>query len=171
MSNGERLEFHERRARNARLLVTSLVLCAGAALLVARPRNDGDTATGIAGLALFGVGAVLFARRLLRRGPRLVFDQEGLEDWTRASVRIRWEEIERSDLQTAGGIPFLRLWLRNPERSSTRPTPKRRWNVFTSWRESFGHVSIPLSGLDRDAVDIAVEVARRLAFRTSSEGG
>lgn len=165
MNDGARLEFRVRRGKYVALASIGAAFCAVGAWMLATSIRPADRIGGGFVLLFFGACAFVVLREGLRKDPRLVIDEDGIEDRTRRPRRVHWDEIVHSDFVPSAGVPFLCLWVREPDKSRGHRLPSRSKNPFTRWRDGFGHVSISLHHLDRNAVDIAVLVHMRLQER------
>lgn len=96
------------------------------------------------GVAFFGLGAVVLAKRLVIRRPILVVDRQGIVDAAQfvAAGRIDWEEIEAVSISATGKQRFLGIHVRDVAALEARKSPLHRWVIRANAR--FGHAPVTL---------------------------
>ncbi|HLJ45002.1 MAG TPA: STM3941 family protein [Bryobacteraceae bacterium] len=142
------------RGKYALLLLIAVLLTASGVLMAVVGSSTRDRWMG-AGIALFfGAGVVLFSRELLRSGPRIVIDDQGIEDRTLGVGRIPWAEITGAYPMSVQGSNFICLELRNPELWTRKLNPLHQALVAANRKIGFTELSINLSGVHEDPARI-----------------
>ena len=112
---------------------------------------------------VFGLGVPFSVREALRRGPRLVVSDAGIEDRASNLGLIPWSEIADIQVAELDKIQYLMLRMRDPDTwEAQRPASSR---LLGKLDRAIGLKGIPItiSGLNMRADDIAREVGRRFA--------
>ena len=91
----ERLVFERSYAKNAGLLLLSLLFVAGGVFMANRADTGSDRLIGWVCAAFFALGALAAIRNLLRGGTAFVFDLSGIKDES-SGLLIPWSEIDEA---------------------------------------------------------------------------
>lgn len=131
----------------------------------------GAGAAWVGGLAVlfFGGCAAVFLRQMVRGGPRLTIDGEGLHDRTLGVGVIRWEDVVDARPAEMAGQSFIALTLRDPDAYLARLGVVRRVLARANRSVGFPSLSLNLSGLRAaDAEAIATYVRAEAAARRAA---
>ena len=102
---------------------------------------------GWIGVAFFGLGFIAIPRQLLRAGPQVVINDEGIDDRRLKLGPIRWDDIRELSIGSVHGAKFLCIELVDRERYLSRlPAWKRRLGA-ASEALGFPPLTIGFSGL------------------------
>ena len=97
------------------------------------------------GLAFFGLGGVLTLWRELRPGPKVVINNEGIEDRRLGTGLIRWREILHLSIQTVQSHRYLCIDLVDPEKQLAKMPRWRRPICRANRLMGFPEIAIDLS--------------------------
>jgi|GEM_PF-836281 len=106
------------------LLMVSMAFVAGGALIVWKGEAP---LVGWASILFFGAGVLVFAWQLLDTRPRLVINEQGINDRTLGIGILPWSEIAGAYVHSINNIDFICLILRNPEEYRSRLSPIKRF--------------------------------------------
>lgn len=171
MAGDDSLRIEASRSRYALLLAAALAFVAVAALILARGArpeaallgNSFETFVSGAGIAFFGVCALVLARQLFDSRPRIVIDDAGVFDRTLGVGVIPWDEIRGAQLRHIGGHPFVSLELRDEESWLARLRPMHRRLAAANRKLGFGALNLNLSATRADPVHVLHLVRGRVA--------
>jgi len=119
-------------------------------------------------VAFFGLCAVMFARQLADRRPRLVVDDSGITDSTLGVGCIEWGDIVSTELRRIQGNAFLCLELRQPLKYLSRMSPVMREMTQANKALGFTELSVNLTGVQGDPDVIAGLIAGEASRRSLS---
>ena len=147
----ERLVFERSRAKNAGLLLLSLMFVAGGVYMAKTADTSTDRLIGWLCAAFFGLGILAAIRNLLQGGTAFVFDLSGIKD-ERSGVLIPWPEIAECMVVSIRGNRLLAISFKNPDQFLMQVSPAKqklaRFNQSMGW----GHWAFSFSdvtpGLD-----------------------
>jgi hypothetical protein len=114
--------------------------------------------------AIYGV-AIIFAvvlcvRVLLRSGPQVVFNDNGIEDRRQALGVIEWSDIRRVSIRAMHGAEFLSIDVENPEKYLSRLSWWCRWGSRSLVRQGYPAIAISFTLMDR-SLEQVIEFIRR----------
>jgi hypothetical protein len=112
-------------------------------------------ALGWCAVICFGLGALVFLRRLLDVRPRLVLNSRGVYDRNLRAGRIPWQDIAAVWRLSVHDNEFLALELRAPEKYLRRLSRWRRWLARANRRWGFPEFYLHLSGLALNSDEVA----------------
>ncbi|MBX3466249.1 MAG: hypothetical protein KF878_05045 [Planctomycetes bacterium] len=129
-------------------------------------RDEALRAIGLGAVGFFGLCAAAIARLLVRGGPGLVIDDEGLIDGTSGAApgRVRWDEVAAVRVvRVPGGQPGLvGLELVDVERFLDRLSLLQRWLARSYVAAGDPPVGLRAAsvGLEADALAALIEAER-----------
>ncbi len=153
------------RGKYAVLLVIAALLTTCGAVAAVVGRSPADRWLGVGVALFFGAGIVLFSRELLRSGPRIVIDDQGILDHTLGVGRIPWSDITDAYPMSMQGNDFICLELRNPEVWTQKLNPVQRALVAANRKIGFTELSINLSGVSANPVRIHELIVKSIQAR------
>lgn len=106
------LVFRAARRKLLVLLLGSLAFVASGVFILVTGRGVGPTLTGLAGIAFFGMCAVVAIVQLFDARPRLVIDERGVLDRTLKVGIITWADILDAEPMRVSNQPFIARKLR-----------------------------------------------------------
>lgn len=111
---------------------------------------------GVVIIAPVVIWLVVTMRLIFLREPVLEIDGRGIL-WRRWSgERIPWTAIERWSARGAVGMPYVTLWLREPERHPARTIS--RLVSHANRRLGFGHLTLSTGGTNRTMPELIAAV-------------
>ncbi|ALN59737.1 hypothetical protein GLE_4396 [Lysobacter enzymogenes] len=166
----ERLVVANARGKYLALLLCALAFVAIGALIVLRQPGLGGFLIGGASIAFFGAGAVLFAFQLLDRQPRLILDDDGLNDRTLGVGIIPWRDIADARLLSVRGHAFVCLQLRNPEHWADKLSPRQRRLAALNQRMGYAMLNVNLAGAAVDPQAVLQRILKSSAMYEPGRG-
>ena len=122
------------------------------------PPNPGKVWAGYASILVFGLVAIMGARRLIEGGDQIVVDHQGIL-WTQWSDRIiPWSAIRHIDRKSVKRQHFLCLELVDPARYP--PTSLLGRFAGSNRLLGFGDIAINVGGTDRSFDELVDAVER-----------
>lgn len=118
------LELRNSFTKYVLLLIASMGFVAGGALIVWKGEAP---LVGWTSILFFGAGVLVFAWQLVDARPRLVINEQGINDRTLGIGMIPWSEIAGAYVNSINNIDFICLVLRNPEEYRSRLSPVKRF--------------------------------------------
>lgn len=133
-----------------------------------RLADEAMRSIGLLSIAFFGACFVAIAALVLRRGPGLVIDDEGIVEHTSgmAAGRVRWEEIVDVQARDQPGGRMVALWVSDLDAHLDRLPAWRRWLVRSNVAAGFPPVVVHAPMLGRDADELAALLLAERARRT-----
>ena len=120
---------------------------------------------GWVGVVFFGLGLCVALRDILRRGPVVVINEEGIEDRRLWSGAIPWDEIEDVTVEQVKGSGsssrFLAVHVEDPDRYLIQAPFYRRWLMRLNPALGFPKLCIGFVNLS-PGLDDAMACIRRL---------
>jgi hypothetical protein len=147
-----------RRRTVAMILGATLFVIAGI-VIVHDPRGDVRIRlAGCAAILFFGLIALVRAGQLIRGGPDIRIDEQGIW-WRRWSDQVvPWDAVATFHVTGEGRMPFLHLVLVDPAaHPSTRPMAKLA-RLTRAWRR--GDISVTTNATDRSFAELLAAVER-----------
>lgn len=171
-----------RNFRTSRLKFAALIFAAGALIGAVATFLSGELPVwqakqfdpvvmiGAAALLIFGLFATIWSLWMVRIGPVLRIDLEGITGSRLGRKRIPWSEVRNIRLHRAGGRPFLVLALREPPGAPADPMgdPLYRTGAFRPGRNA---VRVPLTGLDEEPEQVIAAIDEALTARNRMGAG
>ena len=106
----------------------------------------------------FACCALILAGRLFDSRDQIVVDHRGILWRRRSDDPIPWQAISGIEVKSTQSIPFLCLWLRDPE--AYRASGPAGWSDRLNRLMGFGDVSLTTIGLDRSFDELVDAVSR-----------
>lgn len=150
-------------------LIAFLFVAAGIAFVITPETFEGRrsaTFVYVIGWLLivgFGAGFVVCLREALSRQPRLLIDEEGIEDRRLGLGKIPWTEILDVRLVRMQRVPLLALFLRDPGPWLEKLPRFRRWAARTNQRMGLSPFVISLAATKQKAGKVHDLVREHLA--------
>lgn len=154
----ERLVFERSPAKNAGLLLLSLLFVAGGVFMALKADTTSDRVVGWVCAAFFGLGTLAVARNLLRGGTAFVFDLSGMKD-ERSGLLIPWTEISECMVLIVRGTRLLSVSLKNPDQFLMQVSPAKQKLARFNERMGWGHWSFAFTDV-RPGIDEALRFIR-----------
>jgi hypothetical protein len=154
----ERLVFERSPAKNAGLLLLSLLFVAGGVFMALKADTTFDRAVGWVCTAFFGLGILAAARNLLRGGTAYVFDLSGIKDES-AGLLIPWTEIAECMVLIVRGTRLLGVSFKNPDQFLVQVSPAKQKLARFNERMGWGHWAFAFTGV-RPGLDEALQFIR-----------
>lgn len=143
------------------LALPGLALVLAAAVTVPGPGALLLIAAGLLPVLVFGYPAFAQLREAFAPGPRIVIDEEGLEDRAMGIGKIPWRDIEYVE---RGPIPqHLFLMLRDPEGYMARTPRMLRAVVRMNLKFGYPPFLMNLIGTDLDPLEVVATIQARVA--------
>lgn len=160
------MEFHTSKRKLLRLLALTTILAAAGWFCGMQPEPAARIA-GWLGLIFFGLGFVIFPLQLLRKGPVLLIDEEGIEYRRGGGLRVPWSAVKAVWIGRLQSVPYLCIDVEDP----ARYVLKKDWRVkiwgrisLKSFNGMFGFPELAiafqeLEGEPQDALDYILRAA------------
>ncbi len=154
------MNCYNSRVKVACLALGVLLLTAMSGLAVWSGTLAGYWVGGL-GLAFFGLGGVLALGRELQPGPRVVINNQGIEDRRLGTGLIRWREILDVSIRTVQQHPFLCIDLVDPEKQLAKMPLWRRPICRVNRLMGFPEIAIDLHLLEANVDEVWQYVSSR----------
>lgn len=172
-----RVEVPASRLRLTGLLVLALLFVLGCGALLASAVTDPDTSVlvgvaGAFGFVFFGAALMLFVVRLIKRGPVVVLDAEGLHDhaaWAAAGT-VPWSNIAAARVITIGRQSQIAISVQDPQAVVDKTSGLRRLMLAANARMTTP-VNIPGLVLSVRPDELAREINSHLMALSRSSTG
>jgi len=146
-------------------LVAALSMVGGGVLLVLVDKGVGRM-VGWMNILFFGGCALIFARQLADRRPRIEITDRGIEDRTLKVGVIDWADIQGVQLRRYFGNPLIGIELRDPGKYTNRLSPVLQRMVALNDKLGFPPLSLNLAGTSVDPEQIEELLRNELAVRS-----
>lgn len=155
----ERLVFDRSYAKNAGLLLLSLLFVAGGVFMATRADTGSERLIGWVCAGFFALGVIAALRNLLRGGMAFAFDLSGIKDES-AGILIPWSEIEECMILVVRGTRILAVSFKNPDQFLLHVSPARQKMARFNERMGWGHWSFAFTDVT-PGIDEAVRFIRQ----------
>lgn len=153
------------------LLLLALVFVIGGIFILSVAEDMRGQIIGWSSILLFGFGAVVFLIQLLNTAPRIILNDEGIEDKSLGIGKILWDDIEAAYPNNIFTNKFISLQVRNIEKYLQRTSkPKRK---LASYNQALGFETLNLNlvGLAISQKDIMTLITAHLFISAKKNGG
>lgn len=154
----ERLVFERSPAKNAGLLLLSLLFVAGSVFMALKAETTFERVAGWVCAAFFGLGILIVARNLLRGGTAFVFDLSGIKDES-SGLLIPWTEVAECMVLVVKGTRLLSVSFKNPDQFLMQVSPARQKLARFNERMGWGHWSLAFNDVS-PGIDEALRFIR-----------
>lgn len=169
------MERTEIKSSPVKLFLLSLLAAAFVALgvfLVFVVANDTDDdwlrvmVVGWASIIFFGFGLIVFLVRLFDRRPRIILDDEGIEDKSLDVGKIIWSDIEAAYPNGVLSSKFISLKVRDADKYLRRTSESKQ--KLAAYNESLGFETLNLNlvGLQISQKDLLALIETHLSRST-----
>ena len=110
---------------------------------------------GWLGVAFFGVGVIVIARQLFRRGPVVVVDAMSITDHRSPDGPLFWDQIRSVWIGSVHSAKFMCVELTDPELFVSRWSAARRAAAKANATMGFPPVTISFAGLSPGLEEVA----------------
>lgn len=139
----ENIEIRFSRVKVSLLLLLALIFVIGGIFILSVAKDTRGQIIGGSSILLFGFGAVVFLIQLLNTAPRIILDDEGIEDKSLDVGKILWDDIEAAYPNNVFTNKFISLQVRNIEKYLQRTSkPKRK---LASYNQALGFETLNLN--------------------------
>jgi hypothetical protein len=138
----------------AGLVLLALIMTAVSAWCATLPQARAQL-FGWIGVAFFGLGLVLIARELFRRGPVVVVDGLSITDHRSGDGPVFWDQIRSVWVGSVRSQKFLCIELKDPALFVSRWPARRRAVAKANEALGFPPVTIGFSGLSPGLDEVA----------------
>ncbi len=132
------------------LIVTASFAATGVLILM----HNGPTWIGWMSIVFFGSGIPLFLWQIADNRPRLIIDDEGVNDRTLGVGKILWKDIGGAYLKSIQNNDFICLQLKNSEEYVAKLSPIKKASASANEKLGFTPLSLNLSGVSADTSQI-----------------
>jgi len=94
--------------------------------------------------------------------PRLVLDDDGLEDRNNGMGVIAWEDIARISDGEANGAVFINLFVRNEEEYLSRVSNLKRKTLQLNKKLGYSSITIAMAGIKLGADELMRMIRARM---------
>ncbi len=157
------IRIQSSRLKYTVLLIASIGFVAGGVFLL---NQAGPKWVGWMSIVFFGSMIPLFAWQLFDNRPRLILDDEGVQDRTLKVGKIYWNDISGAYLKAIKGNNFICLELRNEEKYLNKLSPLLKASTSANVKLGFTPLSLNLSGVNADANEV-LEVVLKMSEANS----
>ena len=147
------------------LLAAALCIVAGA-VLFALVSTGAARMLAWTNILFFGSCALVFARQVADRRPRIEISDRGIEDRTLKVGVIDWADIRGVKLRRHLGNPLIGLELREPGKYTNRLSPLLQRMVALNGKLGFQPLSLNLAGTAVDPEQLEELLLNELAVRS-----
>lgn len=121
-------------------------------------------------IIFFGFGLFVFIKQLLNNSPRIILDDEGIEDKSLGIGKILWEDIESAYPNRIKTNKFISLKVRNSEKYLQRNSKFQA--KLASYNKSLGFETLNLNlvGLATPQTELLNLLQDRLALNANKAG-
>lgn len=165
------LVFRAARRKLLVLLLGSLAFVASGVFILVTGRGVGPTLTGLAGIAFFGMCAVVAIVQLFDARPRLVIDERGVLDRTLKVGIIAWADILDAEAMRVSNQPFIARKLRDPAKHVERLGPMHQRFTTSNRALGYGPLNINLSAIETGVETLAALIVREAELRREPPRG
>lgn len=116
-------------------------------------------AVGWVGVLFFGLCLVAWAARLMRGGPQVRIDNDGIEDRRLAVGVVPWGDVSSIYVGVVRSTKFLCVDVADPDAFLLRLRPWRRWLARRSMAMGFPPLSISFIDLSPGLRDVCAYLA------------
>lgn len=170
MTMPDRIEIKFSRVKMSLLLLLASVFVAGGIFILFRADELREKIIGWTSIIFFGFGAVVFVRQLLNTKPRIILDDEGIEDKSLDIGKILWDDIEAAYPNNIFTNKFISLKVRDVEKYLRRTSkPKRK---LASYNQALGFETLNLNlvGLAVSQKDLMTLIKAHLFISAKKRG-
>jgi hypothetical protein len=122
---------------------------------------------GWIGISFFGLGFIAIPARLLRPGPQVVINDEGIEDHRLKAGVIRWQDIRSLSIGSVNSARFLCIELMEAEKYLSRLPRWKRSIAAVNPALGFPALTISFSGLTPGLAAVTAHLDERFAPATA----
>lgn len=170
----DRIEIKFSRVKLGLLLLLAAVFVAGGIFILSIADDLRGKIIGWSSIIFFGFGLLVFLKQFLNAEPRLILDDEGIEDKSLGIGKISWDDIEAAYPNEIFTNKFVSLKIRNVEKYLER-NPKRRKSLekkLVSFNQSLGFEALNLNlvGLKISQKDLMTLITAHLFLSAKKNG-
>ncbi len=144
----DKIEIKFSRVKTGLLLLVCLVFVAGGIFILAIAKDLRGNIIGWSSIALFGFGLIVFLKHFLNTAPRLILDDEGIEDKSLGIGKIFWDDIEAAYPNNVFSSKFVSLEIKNVEKYLGKTSKTGRKLVSYNQTLGFEALNLNIVGLD-----------------------
>ena len=141
------MECSTSRAKLGGLLAAALLLLGACYVCVFLHRGLVATIASWFGFLFFGLVLIKIVWDLLRPGPRVIINENGIEDRRLGIGLVTWNEITAIELRWMGRAKFLCVEVRNPDRYVSAMPLHIRLFVWANGLLGYPPITITFAGL------------------------
>jgi hypothetical protein len=139
----ESLEIKFSRVKLSALLLITFVFVAGGIFLIVIAKDTRTTLIGWSSVVFFGFGVVVFLKQFLNTAPRMILDDEGIEDKSLGVGKILWDDIVAAYPNNFFTNKFISLQLTDLEKYLQRTSKRTR--KIVSYNKALGFEALNLN--------------------------
>ena len=98
--------------------------------------------------ALYGIAFLLLLQKLIRRGPKVILSNKGIEDRRLGIGLIPWEEISQLAIEHIHAAEFLAVSVIDPDKYATRMSWANRLGSRSLVKHGYPPIAISFEMLD-----------------------
>ncbi len=153
------IEIKTSRIKYILLLMITIGFVAGGIFIL---MNNGPVWVGWMSIVFFGSGIPLFIWQIADSRPRLIIDDEGVNDRTLGVGKILWKDIDGAYLKSIQNNDFICLQLNNTKKYLGKLSPIKQATASANEKLGFTPLSLNLSGVSVDA-DQVLELVLKMS--------
>ncbi len=153
------IEIKTSRIKYVLLLMITIGFVAGGIFIL---MNNGPAWVGWMSIIFFGSGIPLFIWQIADSRPRLIIDDEGVNDRTLGVGKILWKDIGGAYLKSIQNNDFICLQLKNTEKYLGKLSPIKQATASANAKLGFTPLSLNLSGVSANA-DQVLELVLKMS--------
>ena len=147
------------------LLVVCLGFVAGGVFILMMDRSPKNLAGGWGCIVFFGAGVPIAVWQIFDSRPRLIIDENGINDRTMGVGLIPWSEIEDAYVMSIERNDFICLVVRDPSLWIHKLSPLQKAMASTNLKLGFTELNVNLSGIDVSSRQIHELILKMSAAR------
>jgi hypothetical protein len=162
------ISFANSRLKLAGYLVLAIVFVGNGAFIWRVTHTTIEHLVAAACVLLFGIAAVVLARRIFETRPRITLDDTGLCDRTLGVGTIPWSEITDAQIVTVGNVQMISLTVRDPQRWTQQYNPTQQVLAKLNRSLGFAELNLATADLNVKASDLLALIRQRMQIDTGS---
>lgn len=160
----DKIEVRFSRVKIGLLMLLSLMFVALGVFVLSDADDTRGKIIGWACIIFFGFGVAVFFRQFLNTAPRIIIDDEGIEDVSLDVGKILWDDIVAAYPNDIMMSKFISLQVGDTEKYLRRTSKLKRRLASYNQTLGFETLNLNLAGLDISQKDLLALIEARLSI-------
>lgn len=166
----DRIEIKFSRTKLILLFLLALIFVVGGIFILFTAKDLRGKIIGWSAIIFFGFGLIVFLKQLLNTKPRIILDDEGIEDKSLGIGKILWDDIEAAYPNNIISNKFISLKLKNVEKYLQKTSKAKEKLASYNHALGFEALNLNLVGLNVSQKDLMTLITAHLFISAKKNG-